>query len=202
MRRHLGPRREQRRKHEGRNRPTGSPEIRHFSLGHSQETCFPVNPNPCERQPGRRAEEAGGGAGDDDRATDKPTRGRRGRTASAASTGHQGGSRLRLRPSLSCSVSLVDSCRACTSTLIALRCTARPRVLKEIRRVSGDRLPSLGSNQDSPDPEGPFTRVRVTRCWSLLALGVGLCRSLLAHMSGFVAVWQPELGPLMVGDLA
>jgi hypothetical protein len=73
---------------------------------------------------------------------------------------------------------------------------------KKDSRVSGDRLPSLGSNQDSPDPEGPFMRVRVTRCWSLLALGVGLCRSLLAHMSGLVAVWQPELGPLMVGDLA
>jgi hypothetical protein len=41
-------------------------------------------------------------------------------------------------------------------------------------------LPLLGSNQDSPDPEGALeapefqqlatiTRVRVTRCWSLLA---------------------------------
>jgi hypothetical protein len=41
------------------------------------------------------------------------------------------------------------------------------------------QLPILGSNQDSPDPEWrhnqpnssnllTFTRVRVTRCWSLL----------------------------------
>jgi hypothetical protein len=65
-------------------------------------------------------------------------------------------------------------------------------------------LPLLGSNQDYPDPEGPldtltssnlqpFTRVRVTRCWSQLAfvpefavLHSLKCRSLPKSISAFL----------------
>src|SRR3954462_8454635 len=44
---------------------------------------------------------------------------------------------------------------------------------KKTAALSEAVLPLLGSNQDSPDPEGAvkhpeFPRLRVTRCWSLL----------------------------------
>jgi hypothetical protein len=51
---------------------------------------------------------------------------------------------------------------------------------------TASELPLLGSNQDSPDPEGgcnglnssnlqQFSRVRVTRCWCLLGVdGLGV----------------------------
>ena len=84
---------------------------------------------------------------------------------------------------------------------------------KRGRRIRGDRLPLLGSNQDSPDPEGPlknptfqqlatFYASRVTRCWSLLGFMPDFavlyslkCQSLLSPFRDFQSARFPQPRP-------
>jgi hypothetical protein len=60
-------------------------------------------------------------------------------------------------------------------------------------------LPLLGSNQDSPDPEGPLqpaefqqlATIYASSCHPMLEFGgshAGICRTLLAQMSEFAEV--------------
>jgi hypothetical protein len=66
-----------------------------------------------------------------------------------------------------------------------------------LRGLSRFQLPLLGSNQDSPDPEGPLEQPKLQQLATIFAsschpmlefagFDARLCRTLLAQMSGFV----------------